>query len=291
MSHNNLLIFGVTGMLGQALKRLLQLRGETVIGSASKNSDYDIDIKNDDSLYQVLNEVKPTVIINAAAITDCNVCDNDIAVAYKVNARPSSLIADWAKKKYSYYIYISTDHYFSGDGDKRHNEKESVTLLNEYARSKFLGETLTLMNPQSLAIRTNIVGFRGWSTPTFVEWIVSTLKQNNSVTLFEDYYTSSIPVSLFAQYLLEIIHQRPAGIVNLASRDVFSKKDFVTTLAKKLQLPFEQVKIGSVSSLQTRRAESLGLDVSLAESLLGHSLPTLQEVVDQLDIDYRSIQA
>jgi dTDP-4-dehydrorhamnose reductase len=291
MFHNNkVLIFGITGMLGQALKLVFQGHGETVIGSALKNSDYDIDITNDNLLYQILNDIRPSIIINTVAITDCNICDKDVASAYQVNARPSALMTEWAKQNDSYYIYISTDHYFSGDGNKQHNETTPVVLLNEYARSKFLGEVLTLLNSHSLVVRTNIVGFRGWSTPTFVEWIISTLKSKNPITLFDDYYTSSISVDLFSQHLLDLIPLRPTGIINLASRNVFSKKEFVYALAQKMELTLDNVKIGSVSNLQTCRAESLGLDVSLAESLLGHLLPTLQEVVDHIHIDYRRFQ-
>ncbi len=59
-------------------------------------------------------------------------------------------------------MQISTDHYFCGQGDLKHDESAPVTLLNEYARTKYAGEAFALTNPEACVIRTNVVGFRGW---------------------------------------------------------------------------------------------------------------------------------
>ena len=281
------LVFGVTGMLGQALRKTIRRRGNEFIGSAPCDSDYNIDFADGEAVDDVLNKIRPEIVINAAAITDCSACERDVGSAYRVNARPSSFIADWARRNDAYYVYISTDHFFTGDGDKLHDEDSPVVLLNEYARSKYLGEVLTQLHSESLVVRTNIVGFRGWSTPTFVEWAIASLKSKTNVTLFDDYYTSSIPVSLFSESLCDLIDRQPVGTINLAARHAVSKKDFVLALARKMNLPCDHVASGSIASLTTCRAESLGLDVSRAETLLGYTLPNLDDVIERLCLDYQ----
>ncbi len=276
-------------MLGQALKRVILEKGDSFTGLAKDGGDINVDITDDNAFLQALDVVKPDIVINAAALTDCNTCDRDPGLAYRVNARPSSLLADWSRRNGTYYVYISTDHYFSGDGDKMHAESAPVVLLNEYARSKYLGEVLTATNPETLIVRTNIVGFRGWTEPTFLEWAIDVLKKETLVTLFDDYYTSSIPVSLFSERLYDLISKRPKGTVNLACRETSSKRRFVEGLAGKLGLSTVHVSVGSVRNLQVCRAESLGLDVSLAESLLGRPLPDLNEVLEQIAHDYQEV--
>jgi dTDP-4-dehydrorhamnose reductase len=284
-----ILVIGSSGMLGQALRHAIETSGSLFFGIAKEtNSDKElnIDITDDQALKVALNDIVPDIIINAAAIVDCNVCENAPGLAYIVNARPSALLTDWCDKHNSYYVYISTDHYYTGDGSKQHRETDSVTLVNEYARTKYLGEVLTLLNPQSLIVRTNIVGFRGWGTTTFVEWAIAALRSSAAMTLFDDYFISSIPVSLFAPALCDLITSKCSGIINLASRETFSKKVFVERLAEVMDIPMQNVQTGSVCSLQTIRAESAGLDVSKAEAILRRNLPTLEQSVRQLALDF-----
>lgn len=288
-----ILVIGSSGMLGQALRQEIEHRRLTFFGIAQETSnknERNVDITNDDELQNTLNDIAPNVIVNAAAIVDFDVCKNEPGLAYRVNARPSALIAEWCNKNHSYYVYISTDHYYTGDGNKPHRETDNVTLINEYARTKYLGEVLTLLHSQSLVVRTNIVGYRGWGTPTFVEWVIKTLQNGTEVTLFDDYFTSSISVSSFAPALCDLITERNTGVINLASREIFSKKEFAQQLAGAMNIPMQNVQTGSVRSLQTNRAESTGLDVSKAEALLQRKLPTLEQTVQQLALDFHTVK-
>jgi len=76
-------------------------------------------------------------------------------------------------------------------------------------------------------------------------------------------------------------------VLNVASREVFSKKTFICALAKKMGYPLTNVKIGSVFDAgDASRAESLGLDVGKAETILGYELPTLDEVITSIVEEY-----
>jgi len=72
------------------------------------------------------------------------------------------------------------------------------------------------------------------------------------------------------------------GFGNVASRTVCSKKTFAEALAKAMGRKLTRAQTGSVRQLQPARAESLGLDVSRAESVLGRRLPDLEQVVSKL---------
>ena len=137
-----------------------------------------MDIKDDIKIQKVIEEQKPDVVINACASVNHKICDENPALAYETTARPSAILTNLAAANNFKYVYISTDGYFHGDINAKHSETANVLLLNEYARTKYIGEQFTLTNPEALVVRTNIVGFRGKEEPTFVEWVINSLKNN-----------------------------------------------------------------------------------------------------------------
>lgn len=283
----SLLVLGATGMLGRALLREAAARGTRVTGLARSRADICLDVCDDRALASAVEAAQPKVIINAAAVTNLSDCEKDPAKTYLVNARVVSVLTEICSAENIYLVQISTDHYFTGDLDAKHTEESPVRLVNEYARTKYAGETFALTCPGALVVRTNVVGFRNWEgRPTFVEWAISSLRDSAPVTLFTDVYTSSIDVAHFSAALLDLLEKRPSGILNLASREVFSKKDFVEALARRCGLSLANVRAGSERGRAgAHRAESAGLDVRRAENLLGSPLPSLADVVEILALE------
>jgi dTDP-4-dehydrorhamnose reductase len=275
----NVLLFGSTGLLGQAMMRELALRGYTIIAAARRGADIAVDISDDTQLIKVLNDQMPDAVINCAALVDVDACEKDHGLAWAANARPLGFIAEWARAHDRPFIHVSTDQYFLQGGNLPHEENAPVTFVNEYARSKFAGECLALTALQALVLRTSIVGIRGWEKPTFAEWAIDLVQHDRPANLFSDAYTSSIDVTTFAKAALDLLESHARGLYNLAAAEVYSKQDFVQEIARQLGLSLSNAKVGSVSSLTTRRANCLGLDVSKATQVLGYALPSLPQVV------------
>ena len=269
-------------MLGQELTRYFSSLGNEVVGIARKNADYNFDISDDKRLLECFEIEKPNIIINTIAIVNLNNCETDKCNAYLVNSRPAGIISNYCHENNIYFVQISTDHYYTGDDDKKHSETDEIYLLNEYARTKYLAELLSLINPYALVIRTNIVGFRGWENETFVEWALCSLKSKVDINVFEDYYTSSIDVYNFSRILWDLISDKPSGIYNLASSEVSSKKDFIFSLADSFNLSTSTCTPTKINNDGLKRATSLGLNTEKIENYLGYKLPTLKEVTDSL---------
>lgn len=282
------LLIGSTGMLGKAFRNTTMEQGNEVIGIARSGADINIDITNVDDLRKTLDAVKPDIIVNTAAIVSLDYCENHPSEAYLINTRPSAILAEYCRKNGVYLIHISTDHFYSGDERAKHNEKSAVTLLNEYARTKYLAEKLVETHPDSLIIRTNIVGFKdSTKAQSFVEWIIDSLKSGKPITMFEDYFTSSIDVSTLSRIILDLSALRAKGLINVGSRDVSSKKEFILQFASQFGYDISQAKTGTVKDLTgIQRGESLGLDVSNAERLLGYMMPETDEVIANLHNEY-----
>jgi dTDP-4-dehydrorhamnose reductase len=279
---DRLLIFGSTGMLGQALTREAKARGFEVIGAARKNADIKVDFSQlyDGHVWNAITKVDPDLIINCAAITDHDLCEKDPKLADLVNNQAPKNIAQACNEPWTNipFTEISTDCFFTGDKDKKHDELDLTTIVNWYARSKRTAENHVL-NYNGLVIRTNITGLRGWEKPTFFEWAVKSLLSHEPIKVFTDYYTSTCDTGTVSKAILDL--QGQAGLINVASSEVSSKAQFIAALATELGVLCNGT-TASVTSLPSKRAESCGLDVSKAEKLLGYELPGLKRVVGNL---------
>ncbi|MDF0604188.1 SDR family oxidoreductase [Neisseriaceae bacterium TC5R-5] len=282
-------IIGASGMLGQMLYRVAKQRAIAVIRLARHQADYNIDATDFPQLLIVLQRISPDIIINAAAQTNLNQCEQHPQAADLLNGQLVAVLANYCRANAVKLVQISTDHYFSGDKQALHSEDHPILLLNQYAKSKYVGELAAATAPQSLIVRTNIVGFRGWpNQPTFIEWAIASFRQKTPITLFDDFYTSSIDVLKFSETLYDLIDKNVVGLINIAAAEVVSKADFLLRLAYQLNMLPIHYKTGSVHALsEVKRAESLGLDTRLVEKILGYSMPDTDAVIRNLVAVYK----
>jgi dTDP-4-dehydrorhamnose reductase len=281
------LVIGATGLLGQAVMGEARKREWRCLGAARSGADHNVDITDPVQLESLVRAAAPATVVNCAAITNLDACERAPALAYAVNARAPALLAELSIELGIELVQISSDHFFTGDGSVPHDEKAGVRLLNEYARTKYAGETFALTCSTALVVRTNIVGLRGWrARPTFVEWALEILKDAHPITLYEDFFTSSIHSRACARAILDLAASGARGLINVASSQVASKRAFVEALALTAGIQ-ANIRAGSVKDLAPRRAESLGLDVARAERLLGRRLPDLRQTVQAVLEEYR----
>jgi len=271
-------------MLGKMLVYVLNKKNQKVVTVARTKADLQVDLLEDvEKLATFIRKEQPDVVINTTAIINLLECENNPEQAYLINSRLPAILADVCDKLNIYYIQISTDHYYVGDNNNVHNEDDSVQLLNEYARTKYLGEVLTNFYKKTLIVRTNIVGFKGQEgKPTFIEWILSSLEENKKIHAFTDFYTSSIDVERFSEILYELILKQTTGVVNIAASDVVSKYEFITKIAEKLGKDHLVYK-DTLQNLtqEVKRANSLGLDIQKLTNLIGKDkIPSSNEVID-----------
>ena len=173
-----MVVIGSTGMLGKAIVQYSKENGLKVFGISRNNADINVDILNYVELYSAIKQIKPRVIVNCAAIINVNYCEKNPKEAYLVNSHLVAMLVDICRKLDIFLVQISTDHFFTKDIMKKHNEIDAVKFVNNYAITKYAGEQFAISYPYSLSIRTNIVGFRHRGRITFLEWVLSSLEKN-----------------------------------------------------------------------------------------------------------------
>ncbi|MEY9979960.1 NAD(P)-dependent oxidoreductase [Lysinibacillus sp. RC79] len=287
------LLIGATGMLGREMVQQFQKINWDITTIAQSKCDITMDIVKDfDKLVDIITFNSYEIVINTAAMINLADCEQNPDQAYLLNTRIPGLLSKVCQRKGAYYIQISTDHYYTGDLNLPHKEKDDTFLVNEYAKTKYFGEILTRQYSNSLVIRTNIVGFKGIKEkPTFIEWVIETLTEEKEIIGFTDFYTSSIDVESFTVILIQLILKNVTGTINIASSEVISKYEFIIQIARKLNKEY-LVKPGSLKgfSEEVERADSLGLCIEKLTHLIGKEyVPSAEQVIRNLMNRYKEM--
>ncbi|WP_010483318.1 dTDP-4-dehydrorhamnose reductase [Pseudomonas sp. S9] len=147
------LITGAHGQVGHELVRLAPA-GFTVTGLGSS----ELDISNLEQVANKASELKPQLIINAAAYTAVDKAETDSERAYAVNAKGAENLATAAAKLGVPLLHISTDYVFSGDASAPYKETDPTNPSGVYGASKLAGEQAVAKHcTQHIIMRTSWV--------------------------------------------------------------------------------------------------------------------------------------
>jgi len=130
-----ILLTGKTGQLGSELNRLLPKLGEVI--APERN---DLDLREPEKIRQVMRNVNPQLVVNAAAYTAVDAAETDEATALAVNAEAPRLLAQEAKKIDAMLVHFSTDYVFDGSTKAPYKETDPTNPINVYGRTKLAGE-------------------------------------------------------------------------------------------------------------------------------------------------------
>ena len=293
-------VIGGTGLLGSNLLKQYRLRGYDV-RAFSREQSYNVDNRInttidfnylENELNKYFNTWKPDMVINTVANVNLQQCEEDYSSANYVNCEIAKKVAKVANRINTYFIQISTDHYFN-DFKSLHTEKEKVLLLNNYSKTKYNAEENVLkIKDDSFVIRTNIIGYRRRTAKSFFEWLVDSLETQEKINLFSNFYTSSIDINSLSKVLIMAYEKRLYGIYNVGCSEVISKYDFGLKVAKRFGFSIKNIIKSDINNNQAtvKRALTLGLDVSKIENELNIKMPTINEVIDSLYDEFKEMR-
>ena len=132
-----LLITGGNGQLGRAINNLYKDRADI----ECINTDVgELDITNLEEVLKFVEECKPYAIINCAAHTAVDLCEDQEELAYKINAIGPRNLSIAAEKNGAKILHISTDYVFAGDATEPYKEFDIPNPQGVYGASKLAGE-------------------------------------------------------------------------------------------------------------------------------------------------------
>jgi len=130
-----ILLTGITGQVGQELQQTLASLGEVVSVGRDR-----VDFSQPDAVQQVMETVKPAIVVNAAAYTAVDKAESEPDLAQLVNAVSPGILAKAASRIDAGLIHISTDYVFDGTQSSPYLETDATNPLGVYGSTKLAGE-------------------------------------------------------------------------------------------------------------------------------------------------------
>lgn len=143
-----LLLTGAAGQLGTELRAAL--RGLGTLHMADRDAppskqpgEFEftaIDLADGDALGALLDNSRPSVVINAAAYTAVDQAESESELAMRVNADAPAAIAQWCAANDALMVHYSTDYVFDGSATRPYRETDATSPINVYGETKLAGE-------------------------------------------------------------------------------------------------------------------------------------------------------
>ena len=234
------MVLGVTGMLGNAMFRVLSENADLVVyGTARSESSrryfaenlqsqivVGVNVENHDSLVKVFADVRPNIVVNCVGLVKQLADANDPLQAVPINTLLPHRLAVLCQATAARLIHISTDCVFSGSKGN-YLETDFPDAYDLYGRSKLLGE---VDYPHAITLRTSIIGHELSGHRSLVNWF---LAQQSSVKGFTRAIFSGLPTVELATIVRDVVlpHQKLHGLYHVASKPI-NKFDLLQLVAK-----------------------------------------------------------
>jgi dTDP-4-dehydrorhamnose reductase len=279
-----ILVLGATGMLGNAILRFLSEKGDHEVIGAFRNESSalsrlvskeiqlisGVNVENHDALSKLISEVRPNIVINCIGLVK-QLSDSDNPLqAIPINSLLPHRLATLCQMIGAYLIHFSTDCVFSGDKGG-YSESSLPNPTDLYGRSKLLGE---VDYPNSITLRTSIIGHELVGTRSLVNWFLS---QTGQIDGFSRAIYTGLPTVELSRVIRDFILpklDRLSGIYHVASEPI-NKFDLLNLIANQYS---KKIIINPSDKFAIDRS----LDASRFNKVTGYSPPSWPELVSQM---------
>jgi len=200
------------------------------------NHIYDtLDVSNKNNCEHIFAKYIPDVIVNTAAITNVDYCEDNKNRCLEVNAKSINHFIPFCKQNNVKLIHISTDFLFDGISGP-YSEEEKYNPINYYGYSKMMAEENILNSKISnfSIIRTCLVYGEKKDSDNILMWVRRKLYAGEKLNIVDDQYRTPTFVDDLSQSIYKIIKKDIKGVYNISGGEFLSIFEFVCNIAKGL---------------------------------------------------------
>lgn len=265
----------VTGAGGQVADALVHLRPASAAVTALGHRE--LDVGDPAMVERTVRELKPQLIINAAAYTAVDKAEGEPTLAWRVNGEGPGNLARAARSQQARLLHISTDFVFDGVASRPYKPEAPTRPLGAYAESKLAGEQRVreVTDDQAFILRTAwVYAAKG---ANFVNTMLKLMRERGTVNVVSDQigsptWASSVAQALWAAAGRPELH----GVYHWTDAGVASWYDFAVAIAEEAQavgLLKHNAEVNAISTeaypTPARRPAYSVLDWSASERALG----------------------
>jgi len=243
--YSSIVITGGGGMLGHALADVLRARGnEPLVLTRAQ-----CDIAKDQDIQKIFTH-RPTLLLNCAAHTKVDLCEQERDLADNINGYAVGKMSKLSKEHGTVFVHVSTDFVFEGHGTKPYKIDDKVSPLSAYGRSKLLGETELQKNAPNrwLIVRTAwVYGRHGGNFP---RTMVTVARAGKPLNVVSDQVGSPTYTVDLAQGILALIDHNAQGIFHYTNSGQTNWFEFAKAALKAFDVNHP---VGAITSADWQR--------------------------------------
>ena len=236
------LITGAYGLLGYKLVQLLSSQsdvqaiatGRRAISDLPENvSFYVMDITDPVQTEQVVSQVKPAVIINTAAMTQVDDCENDHDRCWAANVTGVENLIEACAKNKTQLVHVSTDFIFDGS----HGPLEETAIpkpVNFYGESKLAAENVLQQSSITWAILRTVLVYGvtpDMSRSNIVLWVKKSLEDGKNINVVNDQWRTPTLAEDLAMGCLLAATKKATGIYHISGQEMMTPYDIAIQTA------------------------------------------------------------
>jgi dTDP-4-dehydrorhamnose reductase len=181
----------------------------------------DLDLTNFIAVRAAFMKERPRLIIHCAALSRSPACQENPALARKLNVEATACLAEVAAG--IPFVFFSSDLVFDGQ-QGNYDESAQPNPLSIYAETKVAAERVVLANPRHTVVRTSL---NGGTSPTgdrgFNEEMRRAWQAGKTLKLFVDEFRCPMPALVTARAIWDLVAQGKPGLYHLAGSERLSR--------------------------------------------------------------------
>ncbi len=285
-----ILVTGSNGLLGQKLTNLLQNeKSISFIATARSKSVLPIthgtfqplDITDPSQVNRVIDETKPDVVINTAAMTQVDQCETDREACWKANVTSVENLIDACARNGVHLVHVSTDFVFDGTYGPL-DETAKPNPVNYYGQSKLAAEELLIKSSISWSILRTVLVYgitEDMSRSNIVLWVKNSVEQGKTIQVVNDQWRTPTLAEDLAVGCYLAAKTKATGIYHISGKDFLSPYDIAIATANFFKL--DKLLIKPTDSTQfkqpAQRPPKTGFIIDKARKELGYDPHSFQE--------------
>jgi dTDP-4-dehydrorhamnose reductase len=255
-----ILICGSNGLLGQRLAMMLSTQTEYEVLNTSRNRSFvfdhrlfdytQLDITKKSDVKSLVSSFHPTTIINAAAASDVDWCEQHREDAWKTNVVGVENLIEAARKVGARLIHISTDYVFDGTHGP-YGENDKPNPISYYGKSKLASENAIRIAGIPHTILRTIVLYGGGIgvRDCFPLWVNKNLRAGKSIRCSEDQISNPTHVNDIAFAAIKGFELNRDGIYHICGAERVSRYQFAVRTAEIFGLDINHIQAVKSSEL------------------------------------------
>ena len=295
-----ILLLGKNGQVGWELQRALAPLGEVVALDRHGASGLCGDLTDLAGLARTVQQLRPQLIVNAAAHTAVDRAESEAELAHTLNTLAPGVLAQEAARLNAWLVHYSTDYVFDGSGSAPWKEDDTTAPLSVYGRTKREGElAVAASGCRHLILRTSwVYGARGGN---FAKTMLRLAVEREELRVIDDQIGAPTGADLLADVTAHALRHvlppmrrndlTPSGLYHVAAAGETSWHGYARFVLERAQAAGRTLKAGpqQVQAIPTsayptpaKRPHNSRLDTTRLRNTFGLTLPPWQDGVARL---------